>query len=499
MENLESVKLTVPNDLIYFDLAQLFVREMAQKIGFRGNDLNQIDIAVEESVTNVMKHAYDKEESKTIDVICQKIEGGVKIIVKDMGIPFDPMRIARFNLTKNIEELSTEGLGIYMIQKVVDDLSFHNLGHLGKEIHMVKYLPQFVTPTILEPDFGLTTDEPKVITGKIDFEVRAMKPEEAIEVSRCAYKSHGYSFFDDHIYYPERLVEMNRTSEMISAVAVTSDNDFIGHAALLFQYPDDTIAELTFAFVNIEYRGQGALNRLTDYLLNVPKSRELTGIYAYAVSNHPYTQKSLIKFDLKDCGILLATSPASWKFKGISDDTSQRISVVMSFRYMKEPVPLTIYPPIHHLEMIQKIYSSLGAAHQFSQPEIPAPVFSSERSEIYTGVNELESCGEIYVFSYGEDIINEIRRIHRNFCVNHVVSINMFLKLTDPSTFYLAGEFEKMGYFFAGVLPQSQIGDALVLQYLNNVAFDYGKLVIYLDLTKEMLEYIRRNDPNENI
>jgi serine/threonine-protein kinase RsbW len=423
----------------------------------------------------------------------------MKIIIKDMGIPFDPNRIARFNVTKDIEDLSIEGLGTYMIQKVMDDLSFHNLGHLGKEVHMIKYLPEFAAETRHEPDLGLMAEDPKVITDRIDFEVRALLPEEAIEVSRCAYKSHGYSFFDDHIYYPERLVEMNRTSEMISAVAVTKDNEFMGHAALLFQYPEDTIAELTFAFVNIEYRGQGALNRLTDYLLNVPKRRELTGIYAYAVSNHPYTQKSLIKYNLKDCGILLATSPASWKFKGISDDTSQRISVVLSFRYMKEPQSLTLYPPAHHRDMIARIYGSIGASHRFVEPENRTELTAGAESNIYTGVNELESCGEMYVFQYGENILQEIKKVHRQFCVNHIASINLFLRLEDPLTFSLTKDFEKMGYFFAGVLPQSQIGDALVMQYLNNVAFDYGKLVIYQDFTKEMLEYIRAHDPNEKI
>ena len=499
MENFESVKLTVPNDLVYFKLAQLFAREMARMNGFKGNELNEIDIAVEESVTFVMTHAYDKEEDKTIDVICQKIEDGLKIIVKDMGIPFDPKRIARFEITKNPDDLSFEGLGIYLLQKVVDDLSFHNLGHLGKEIHMVKYLPQSVPQMSLAPDYGQTGEDTKVITGKIDFEVRAMQPEEAIEVSRCAYKSHGYSFFDDHIYFPERLVEMNQNLEMISAVAVTIENEFMGHAALLFEHPNDTIAELTFFFVNIEYRGQGALNRMVDFLLQVPKKRELTGIYGYAVANHPFTQKSFARIRMKDCGILLATSPASWKFKGISEDTSQRISVVLGFMYMKEPAPLTIYPPAHHQEMITKIYASLGASHHFSRPESGEPFFSSTGSDIFTELNELESCAGIYIFNYGENILHATRKILRGFCVSNIASINLFLNLADPLTWHLTGEFEKMGFFFAGVLPQSQIGDALVLQYLNNVAFDYNKLVLYSDFTKEIMEYIRRNDPNEII
>lgn len=499
MENFESVTLTIPNDLVYFTLAQLYAREMARMIGFKGIELNEIDIAVEESVTFVIMHAYDKEEDKTIDVTCQKIENGIKIIVKDMGIPFDPDRIARFEITKNLDDLNFEGLGIYLLQKVLDDLSFHNLGHLGKEIHMVKYLPQSGPQPTLTTDYGQIGEDTKVITGKIDFEVRAMQPEEAIEVSRCAYKSHGYSFFDDLIYFPEQLVQMNQNLEMISAVAVTLENEFMGHAALLFEHPNDTIAELTFFFVNIEYRGQGAMTRMVDFLLQVPKKRELTGIYGYAVANHPFSQKANAKIGMKDCGILLATSPASWKFKGISEDTSQRISVVLAFKYMKKPEPLTLYLPAQHQDIIARIYASFGASHHFSQPESGKPYFSSEDSDISTELNELESCAGIYIFSYGENYHHATRMILRSFCVSNVASVNLFLNLADPLTWHLTGEFEKLGFFFAGVLPQSQVGDALVLQYLNNVAFDYNKLVLDADFTKEMMEYIRRNDPNENI
>lgn len=500
MENTEPVKLIVPNDLVYFDLAQQFVREMARKIGFTGNALTQIDIAVEESVTNVMKHAYDREESKTIDVICQKIERGMKIIVKDMGIPFDPNRIARFNITRNIDDLSTAGLGMYMLQKVVDDLSFHNLGHLGKEVHMVKYLPDSGRETLQEDEYLQDYDEePKVREGKIDFTVRTLRPEEAIEVSRCAYKSHGYSFFDDHIYYPERLVEMNRTSEMLSAVAVTCENDFMGHAALHYQFPEDMIAELTFAFVNHEYRGHGALNRMVEFLFSVPKKRILTGIYGYAVANHVFTQKANARFGIHDCGILLATSPSSWKFKGITDDTSQRISVVLAFKYMTDPVTQVLFPPEHHYGMINRMYDRLGVTHSFQVPDIGHVLFDSADPRLVTSVSELEGCGEILITKYGENILKEVRRVLRGYCIRQVASINLFLPLADPLTYHLTSSFEEMGFFFAGILPQTQIGDALILQYLNNVAFDYDKLQIHLDSTKEMLAYIRRHDPNEII
>jgi serine/threonine-protein kinase RsbW len=379
---------------------------------------------------------------------------------------------------------------------MMDDLTFRNLGPQGKETVMIKYLPD-AAAEINRLDITPEKQTPGIISEKIEYDVRGLEEHEAIEVSKCAYKTHGYTFFDDHIYYPERLVEMNRKSEMISAVAVTRDHVFMGHAALLYQYPEDTVAELTFVFVNVEFRGQGALNRLVDYLFNVPKTRELRGIYAYAVTNHIFTQKSLIKFKINDCGILLATSPSSWKFKGISsEDASQRISVALGFRYMVPPVQYDLYVPEHHKDMIAKLYDNLGVAHNFIVPSDDLLTAYGPDSIIHSSANELESCAEIFIESYGPDVMLQLRKILRGFCLQHIAAINLFLKLKDPLTYRMTAGFENMGFFFAGILPESLIGDALVLQYLNNVDLDYSKILLVSDVAKELLVYISDRDPN---
>ncbi len=490
----ESIKMTFPNKLNYSFIVQSFVREIAKMIGFTREALEQIDIAIEESVSNVMVHASD-EENPTFDIICEKIAGGIKITIKEMGIPFDPEHIRKFELSKALDDMPTSGLGIYLIQKMMDDLSFRNLGPQGKETVMIKYLPD-AGLHMSESEITIEDKTPGIITEKIAYDVRGLEEDEAIEVSRCAYKTHGYTFFDDHIYYPERLVNMNQTLEMISAVAVTKDNIFMGHAALLYQYHEDVIAELTFVFVNVEYRGQGALNRLVDYLFNVPKKRELRGIYAYAVTNHIFTQKSMIKYQINDCGILLATSPGSWKFKGISGEGTQRISVALGFKYMMPVVSYNLFVPEHHKEMVSKLYQNLGASHSFITSSQEELIFSNSTSVINSGANELESCAEIFIETYGSDVKQQIRKILKNFCVQHIASINLFLKLKDPLTYTLTADFEKMGFFFAGILPESSIGDALVLQYLNNVSLDYDKILLVSDVAKELLIYIKALDPN---
>jgi serine/threonine-protein kinase RsbW len=129
--------MTFPNKLSYSFMVQSFVREVAKEAGFNGDELNQIDIAIEESVSNIMVHTHD-EENPTFDIILEKIPGGMKITLKEMGIPFDPDQIKKFELTKNLDEFSTKGLGIYLIQNMMDDLSFRNLGPQGKETVMIK-------------------------------------------------------------------------------------------------------------------------------------------------------------------------------------------------------------------------------------------------------------------------------------------------------------------------------------------------------------------------
>ena len=35
-----------------------------------------------------------------------------------------------------------------------------------------------------------------------------MRPEESVELSRCVYRSYGYSYDWDYVYYPDRIREL---------------------------------------------------------------------------------------------------------------------------------------------------------------------------------------------------------------------------------------------------------------------------------------------------
>jgi anti-sigma regulatory factor (Ser/Thr protein kinase) len=503
MPTRDFLTLTLPNDPSYSLIAQLCVRELAKKFGFDEKALREIELGLDEAVSNVIEHAFEADESNTFEIIAERVALGIRIIIKEKGIPFDPDQLPRFDPASLLEDGPVTGLGLFLMKAAMDEVSFVNLGPEGKETHLIKYLHhQNIKEQVPSSELQfeeICSPKPPSLQKAIDYDVRLMEPREAIEVSRCAYKSHGYSYFDDHIYYPERIIALNKSSQMISVVAVSKDNAFMGHTAMMFDHPKDRIAELTFAFVNPEYRGFGCLNRMTEFLFNEARKRKLAGVYAYAVTNHVYSQKPLQKYGINDCGILIGTSPATWHFRAIANENPQRISMVLSFKHVMEPDLLTLYAPLHHREMIEGLYRNINAHHIFAVPETQTPRFSEDESVIETGVLPSEGNADIVISRYGANVIRQVKSILHDLCLKQMATIELVLSLEDPATCFMASEFEKMGFFFAGILPGTRVGEALILQYLNNVAIDYERISVYSETAKGALAYIREHDPNASL
>ncbi len=493
------MKLTLPSDLSCLPIAQLFVRETARSWGCPEADLYRFDLVIEEAITNVIEYAFEEGEASSFDILCDPLPEGIGVTVREKGLPFDPKQLPNYDAEADFDERATRGMGIFLMKEMMDEVTFNNLGVEGKETRFVK---RFRTPPPVEQEELLEPDAPVAAPGQpkreaVAYTVRLMEPPEAIEISKCAYRSHGYSFFTDHIYYPEQIVEMNRSGHMLSAVAVTDTGEFMGHGALVYPFHGSRIAELTYVFVNIEFRGQGCMDRLCNFLYSVPKPSPLDGIYTYSVTNHVFTQRVMAKMGIRDCGILLATSPATWQFRGIEGESTQRISVALSYRYLTPPKTLDLYPPPAHREKVRALYRNLGAEHRFPGPAGSLPHLPEGPSEIETEVFGPEGCAEVRIVRAGREVVREIRRILRDLCLQQLSAVQLFLRLEDPNTYFLGPEFEKMGFFFAGIMPAEMAGDAFILQYLNNVPLDYGKVQVYTPVAREILDYIRACDPNE--
>ena len=348
-EKNEYSKLSVPNDISYGSVVGAYVVSVAIKIGFKQDEQQMIELGVDEAFTNVVEHAFEPEEDATFDIICERIPLGLKVAIQDKGLPFDPSDIPKYDAGSVMDETSGGGLGTFLMNETMDEVSFHNLGKQGKETQLIKFLKhksieEYFDESELER-FEKPFEEKPQATEKIDLDIRMMKLSEAIEVSKCIYKTYGYSYDKENAYFPDRIKELNEEGLIISMVAVTPNGEVAGHSALLKSRAEDTIAEFGMAIVKPTFRGQGCLNQLGPKLIEYAESEGMIGIFGQCVSVHPFSQKALHKFAFYDCAILLANVPTTRSFKAIQSEILQRETYVISFRYLHPPPRSRIFPP----------------------------------------------------------------------------------------------------------------------------------------------------------
>ena len=116
------------------------------------------------------------------------------------------------------------------------------------------------------------------------------------------------------------------------------------------------------------------------------------------------------------------------------------------------------------------------------------------RSILKTGVLKSLGCARIDVEIYGEDVVHQVKAQLKDLCLERIDIINLYLDLRDPYTAVFTGPFEELGFFFSGILPGENNGEALILQYLNNVPIDYSRIRLESVAARELLDYIRGLD-----
>ena len=85
----------------------------------------QLDVAVEEIFVNIASYAYQPGEGDAL-IGLEKLEGPDRIVVTfiDSGVPYDPLAKEDPDVTLSAEERQIGGLGIYMVKKSMDDMTY---------------------------------------------------------------------------------------------------------------------------------------------------------------------------------------------------------------------------------------------------------------------------------------------------------------------------------------------------------------------------------------
>lgn len=128
----ETIKMELTANPDYVGIIRLTTSGIANKIGFSVDDIEDLKVAVSEACTNAIKHSKDMKFIITFNIL----ENGINIEIKDNGQGYDINSIS----TPNLEEPKESGLGLFIIQALMDDVSMESKAGEGTIIKMTKYL-----------------------------------------------------------------------------------------------------------------------------------------------------------------------------------------------------------------------------------------------------------------------------------------------------------------------------------------------------------------------
>jgi serine/threonine-protein kinase RsbW len=490
----EFSRLTIPSDPRYAGVAARYAMDVARLIGFDDRIQLQIVEGLRLALPALMTYSFEPQERATLDVSCERIPAGLKIVLRDKGMPFG-------NLEGESGDIGVTGNAVLSLREHFDEISFNNLGPDGKEVVLVKHfgdssLADYEAACRLEPPDASAATRP-VDQAATRCRVRSMEPADAREISKIVYQTYGYSYAHDYIYYPEKIIALNTSGEVHSALAVAERDLIVGHGALSLWSDNPLIAELGQGGVVPKYRSQGCFAKLTEYLIDIARSRGLKGVFTEAVTVHPFSQRTALHHGLKDCALFLGLLPPTVDFKGLRSEASARGSMLVQFKYLDPPPERTVYVPPPHAAMLRAIYDNLDAA---AVPRITAPpeVMPDDAESAYT-IKLVRSLNfaRIRIDRYGPSIVADIRLKLRELSLQRWDVIHLYLDLSNPRTARFCSRFEELGFFFAGVLPLGfSSGDALILQYLNTVSTPCSAIQTASRFASELVDYVTSRAPD---
>ena len=113
---------------------------VAGEVGFDEDGIARMVLAIDEAITNVIKHAYEGRRDQVVEVcltrVAEKGLEGIQFDIRDFGKQVDPETICGRDLT----DVRPGGLGVHIIRSVMDRVVYTPAEGGGMRLRMIKLL-----------------------------------------------------------------------------------------------------------------------------------------------------------------------------------------------------------------------------------------------------------------------------------------------------------------------------------------------------------------------
>lgn len=115
--------ITVPATLENLERLTSMVSDHLRDHGVPEKESFEVDLAVDEACTNVIRYAYGPDGGM-VTVTCSVAPCEVRVCICDQGHPFDPLAVQAPDLTGGIDDRPVGGLGVHLIRSLMDHVTW---------------------------------------------------------------------------------------------------------------------------------------------------------------------------------------------------------------------------------------------------------------------------------------------------------------------------------------------------------------------------------------
>jgi anti-sigma regulatory factor (Ser/Thr protein kinase) len=135
------IQIRIYSQPAHLPVVRSAVEKFCEALGFDSETAGRIVLAVDEALTNIIRHAYDGRGDQRIDIELAPLgtqkPGGLRICLRDYGKGVSAAEIK----SRDLDRVRPGGLGVHIMTTCMDSVEYKSPPGGGTELTLVKYLP----------------------------------------------------------------------------------------------------------------------------------------------------------------------------------------------------------------------------------------------------------------------------------------------------------------------------------------------------------------------
>ena len=120
-------KLVLKNQIAEINRLATFIEELGEELNLPSDLIFNLNLVLEEAISNVILYAYPKEEQQEIVLTAKKSDKSLIFVLTDSGKEFDPTQAPDADVTLSADEREIGGLGIYLIRQIMNKVEYQRI------------------------------------------------------------------------------------------------------------------------------------------------------------------------------------------------------------------------------------------------------------------------------------------------------------------------------------------------------------------------------------